>query len=145
MAITSGNSHGISNEMNVTPLIDVLLVLLIIFMVLTPMTPEGLGALVPQAPSSSSPPIPMPRTIVVQVLHGDADQPTRLKINEEDATWENVENRLHAIFANRVEKVVFIKGDENVTFDSIAQIIDRAHGAGVDKVGLLTAKIETGR
>jgi biopolymer transport protein TolR len=126
-------------------LIDVLLVLLIIFMVLTPMTPGGLDALIPQAPSSSSPPIPMPRTIVVQVLRGDAEQPARLRINEEDVTWDNIETRLHAIFANRVEKVVFIKGDEDVTFNNIAQVIDREHSGGVDKVGLLTAKVEAGR
>ncbi len=145
MAITGGSLQGVSNEMNVTPLIDVLLVLLIIFMVLTPTTPKGLEALVPQAPNSPAIPNTVPRTIVVQVLHGDADQPARLRINEEDVTWDNVESRLHVIFANRVEKVIFIKGDEDVTFNNIAQLVDRAHSAGVDKIGLLTAKIEAGR
>jgi biopolymer transport protein ExbD len=113
-------------------------------MALTPQTPLGLDALVPQ-PSTPNPPSQNDRAVVVQVLHAPNDVRPTLKINEENTTWESIGPRLKAIFAGRVEKVVFIKGDKDVTFDNVAQVIDLAHYAGIDKVGLITAKIEAGR
>jgi biopolymer transport protein TolR len=67
-----------------------------------------------------------------------------LKINQDEATWENLQGRLSDIFKTRAEKVMFVKGDDNIPFADVANVIDIAHSAGVDKVGLITAKIEAG-
>jgi biopolymer transport protein TolR len=146
MGMTAGGSKGGQNaNMNVTPLIDVLLVLLIIFMVITPLTPKGLDALVPQPPpKDQKTPPPTDRTIVVQLLDRGAGNPPALKINQDEATWETLQGRLEDIFKTRAEKVMFIKGDDNVPFADVASVLDIAHSAGVDKVGLITAKIEAG-
>jgi biopolymer transport protein TolR len=143
MAVGSGGSQ-IAN-INMTPMIDVLLVLLIIFMVITPLTPKGLEALVPQPPPPNQPKNNTPdRTIVVQLIDRGPGQAPGVKINQEDTTWDGLQGRLTDIFKTRAEKVMFVKGDDNVPFADVANVIDIAHASGVDKVGLITAKIEAG-
>jgi len=143
MAIqVSGSKGGAIADVNVVPLIDILLVLLIIFMVITPLTPRGLEALVPQpSPNQQQPdPAVLAKTIVVQVSQGG-----KLKINQEDTTWETLGPRLEEIFKQRAEKVAFVKGADNVLFADVARAIDIMRGSGIDKVGLITAKLEAGQ
>jgi len=127
---------------NVVPLIDILLVLIIIFMVITPLTPKGLDALVPQPspPDQKQQPQTLQKTIVVQIL----DDGT-LKINEETATWSTLGPRLSDVFKERAEKVAFVKGDDNVLFSDVARAIDVMRNSGIDKVGLITANLEAGK
>lgn len=138
------NKGGAIAEMNVVPLIDILLVLLIIFMVITPLTPKGLDTLVPQPnPNQQQNQELENKTVVVQVLK--TGQQTTLKINQEDATWNTLEPRLEEIFKERADKIAFVKGDNDVLFQEVARAIDVMRSAGIDKVGLITAKLEAGQ
>jgi biopolymer transport protein ExbD len=121
-------------------MIDILLVLLIIFMAISPVAPHGLDALAPQPPPpNQKQPDNNDRTVVIVI-----DAQGNVKINQTDATWDKLNDQLVDIFKTRAEKVVFVKGDKDLEFQKVAQAIDIAHGAGIDKVGLMTPKVEEG-
>jgi biopolymer transport protein TolR len=134
MGMSAGQLKGSIAEMNVVPLIDILLVLLIIFMVITPVMPRGLEAVIPQNSSGTVTP---DATIVVQV-----SQNGKLKINGENTNWETLGPRIEQIFKDRADKVAFVKGDSDVLFMDIARAIDIMRGSGIDKVGLITDSIK---
>ena len=144
MAFSMGGAGSMA-DINVTPMIDILLVLLIIFMVIVPVTPKGLDALVPQPPKNpQQQQQPNDRTIVVQVLY-HAGQPVSYKINETDVEHRDLLQKLTDIYANRAERVMFIKGDDDVNFAYVADVIDIGKAAGVDHIGLMTPKIMQGQ
>jgi biopolymer transport protein TolR len=144
MGMGGGGTGGAVSEINVTPLIDVLLVLLIIFMVIVPVVPKGLETLVPQPPKDKSQSEPNDRTIVIQVLYNGGGA-TGYKINETDVAKTELEQRLASIYATRQEKVMFVKGDKELDFSKVAEVIDIGHQAGVDNIGMITPKIEAGQ
>jgi biopolymer transport protein TolR len=142
MAMAVGGSGGAKADINVTPLIDVHLVLLIIFMVITPLTPHGLDTLVPQPPPPNQPPPPPNQdpTVVIEVAKDHS-----LQINGQPVKESDLQTRLEDIFKTRAQKVVFVKGDKDVDYRYVAQAVDDAKGAGLDKVGIMTPKVEAGQ
>lgn len=141
MGMSVGGGGTEMAEPNIVPFIDVLLVLIIIFMVITPLTPKGLEALVPQpAPPDQEVSAADQRTVVVSV---NADG--SMQINQEVTDMTRLGPRLEEIFKTRAERVVFVKGDPGLEFQQVAQVIDAAKGAGIDKVGLMTAAVEAGQ
>lgn len=141
MGMSVGAKGGPKSDINMTPMIDVLLVLIIIFMVITPLTPKGLEALVPQPPPPGQKQNASDQRTVVIVI--DANH--HFQINSEDTDEQHMGDRLTEIFKTRAERVVFVKGDPSLDFMWVAKAIDIAHGAGIDKVGLMTAKVEAGQ
>jgi biopolymer transport protein TolR len=145
MGMTTGSSGGAMGDINVTPMIDVLLVLLIIFMVIVPVTPKGLDALVPQPPKDpQKQQQPNDRTIVVQVINRPGQAPL-YKINEKDVNKQDLLPQLTEIYSNRAERVMFVRGDDDVNFAYVAEVIDIGKAANVDHIGLMTPKIMAGQ
>jgi len=126
-------------QINVTPLVDVLLTLIVMFMLVVAMDQEqGETAQIPQPDQKQTGEEKQLRTIVIQVVWTMKDAPPTLKINQEDVRWEDLDARLARIYLTRVEKVAFVRGDADVDFQYVAEVIDAAHHAGVQRVGLLT-------
>lgn len=139
MSMMVGARNTQSSEINVTPLIDVLLVLLIIFMVILPEHKWGEKTLVPQ-PSTTTVENNPPTPIVIQIKDvGEGKRPL-LKINQEEVSWDDLESRLRAVFKVQVDRVAFVKGDPEVDFEYVAQAVDITHHAGADRIGLLGKK-----
>ena len=137
MTMTTEPSRRRVADINVTPMIDILLVLLIIFMVIVPRVPNGLAAAMPQPAKKSVVPTRPDLAIVVKVLSRAGQSPV-YQINGVKVAYRDSLPRLTEIFANRAERVMFVKGDENVGFQSIASVIDIGRAANVDQIGLIT-------
>ena len=137
----SQSSNGsMQSDINVTPMIDVLLVLLIIFMVIVPITSRGESARVPQPAKSDT----KTAAVVLEMLRDGASGPA-FRINQQTVSREDLATRLAEIYARRAERVLFVKGDDQLSFNQIAEVIDISHAAGVEHVGLITPKVAAGR
>jgi biopolymer transport protein ExbD len=139
MAFSMAGGGPSRPQINVTPLIDVLLTLIVVFMIVVAMDPEYVEkAQIPQPSKNEKSNSQPERTIVIQVLWTTKDQPPTVKINRDEVRWEDLEMQLARIYLQRVEKVAFVRGDADVDFQYVADVIDLAHHAGVHRVGLLT-------
>ncbi len=139
MAFSTAGSGSLRAEINITPMIDILLVLIIVFMVVVSMSEQkGLDAQIPQPAPKDARPQPIDRTIVIQIAWLGDKKPPALKINQEGVTWENLHDRLSDIFNRRMERVAFVKGDGDVDFEYVADAIAIARNSGVQRVGLMT-------
>jgi biopolymer transport protein ExbD len=136
MSMSTGARNGRSAEINVTPLIDVLLVLLIIFMVILPKHELGEAALIPQ-PNTDSTPVKPEEQIVIQLKDSGSGKRPDLEINQQQVKWDDLEGRLATIYRARQDHTAFVKGDPDVEFSFVAEALDITHRAGADRVGLL--------
>ena len=135
-----GNKAGPMVDMNVTPLIDVLLVLIITFMVVTNLTPKGLDAIAPQSRQNEKQTQEIDtHTIVVSI-----DAGRNIKINETPVTVDALGAQLDDIFKTRNDRIIFVKGDSTLPFGEVARVIDIAKGVNIDKIGLITHNLEEG-
>jgi len=136
-SMAGGGARG--PQINVTPLIDVLLTLIIMFMLVVAMDPEyGEKVQIPQPPKDQKSASEPESTVVIQVVWTSKDAPPTVRINREEVRWDDLQLRLDQIYLKRAQKVAFVRGDADVDFQYVADVIDLAHHAGVQHIGLLT-------
>jgi len=141
MTINDATPGGLTSEINITPMIDVLLVLLIIFMVIVPAVPRGEAVLAPKPAHRDLQ--PQPEAVVLEVLKG-SDGEAAFRINQQAVSRADLSARIQAVYVNHAQRVLFVKGDDQLSFKQIADVIDISHAAGVDYVGLMTPKTAVG-
>ena len=139
MSMMVGARSTRSCEINVTPLIDVLLVLLIIFMVILPEHKMGEKTLIPQ-PNVEQQAQDPEKPIVIQLAEAGESKRPILKINQEEISWDELEARLKAVYNSREDRVAFVKGDPEIEFEYVAEAVDITHRAGADRIGLMGKK-----
>ncbi len=139
MAFSLAGGGASRPQINVTPLIDVLLTLIVMFMLVVAMDPEyGEKAQIPQPAKDTASQREVEGTVVIQVVWRSKDSLPSVKINHEEVAWENLETRLAEIYLKRAEKVAFVRGDADVDFVYVADVIALAHAAGVERIGLVS-------
>ena len=141
MGISLGGVRGESvAEINVVPLIDILLVLLIIFMVISPRVPVGLPVVLPEPAPPDAKVLPVPEVVVVQ-LFADGS----LRINRDGVAWQDLQGRLEEVFKGRATRVAFVRGDAALEFGLVARAIGLMRDSGITTVGLMTPELENAR
>jgi biopolymer transport protein TolR len=138
MAMVVGKKEGPMSEINITPLIDVLLVLIIIFMVIVPRTPHGLSSLIPQPNKNQK----QNQSVIEHTYVVTINAQRQIAINQTPVALSDLGSRLVDIFKTNPNRVIFVQGDPSLPFEVVAEVIDIAHGADVDKVGLIPKKLE---
>ena len=139
MAFSMAGGGARGPQINVTPLIDVLLTLIVMFMLVVAMDPEyGEKVQIPQPPEDQKSAPEHEGTVVIQVVWTSKDAPPKVRINREEVRWDDLPLRLDQIYLKRAEKVAFVRGDADVDFLYVADVIDLAHHAGAQRIGLLT-------
>jgi biopolymer transport protein TolR len=140
MTATNGETSRLASGINVAPMIDVLLVLLIIFMVIVPAVPRGDAAVAPRSLQSA----PGNDAVVLEVIK-NADNAIEYRINQQLVAPGELQSRLAAIYADRAQRVLFVKGDGRLSFTQIAEVVDMGHAVGVDQIGLMTPRVLAGQ
>jgi biopolymer transport protein TolR len=139
MAFSSAGGGASRAQINVTPLIDVLLTLIVMFMLVVSMDKEnGESAQIPQPPKNGETQSQPERTVVIELVWTAKNQAPIIRINRQEVQRNDLEQQLARIYLTRVEKVAFVRGDADVDFQYVADVIDVAHHAGITRVGLLT-------